>query len=121
MISNKRRELARAAAAELRERGQDDRAEAIEALVEATREETIPALDFLTTTRAGLVLGVTGQTIKNWVREGQLAGFRVGGRVVVPREAVEEYVRRARGSLDLEEIPDAEAADLVAEGRRPPA
>jgi excisionase family DNA binding protein len=121
MISERARELARAAAAELRQHGQDDRAEAIEALVEATRDESIPALDFLTTTRAGELLGVSGQTIKNWVRDGHLAGYRVGGRIVIPREAVEEYVRRARGSLDLEEIPDDEAAALVAEGRSPSA
>jgi excisionase family DNA binding protein len=121
MISERTRELARRAAAELRVHGQNDRAEAIEALVEATREESISTLDFLTTTRAGELLGVTGQTIKNWVCDGHLAGYRVGGHIVIPREAVEAYVRRARGSPDLEELSDDEAATLVAEGRSPSA
>lgn len=118
MIADETLDLARMTAAELRQRGEERRAEAIEALVEAAREEPIPALDFLTTTRAGELLGVTGQTIKNWVREGQLAGYRIGGRVVIPRQAVEAYVRRARGSLDLEDFSDEEAAELVADGRR---
>ena len=69
------------------------------------------------TTQAGDLLGVTGQTIKNWVRDRRIKGFRVGGRIMVPRDIVVDYVRRARTSLDLEEISDAEAAQLAAEGR----
>lgn len=118
MITDETLDLARTTAAELRNQGQAERARAIEALVDVAREESIPALDFLTTTKAGTLLGVTGQTIKNWVRDGRLAGYRVGGRVVIPREAVDKYVRRARGSLDLEVISDEEAAELVTEGRR---
>jgi excisionase family DNA binding protein len=118
MITKETLDLARTAATELRASGQAERAQAIEALVEAVRDEPIPSLDFLTTTKAGNLLGVTGQTIKNWVREGRLAGYRVGGRVVIPREAVDEYIRRARGSLDLEVFSDEEAAEVVAEGRR---
>ena len=64
----------------------------------------------LTTTRAGDLLGVTGQTINNWVRDRRIKGFRVGGRSMVPGDVVVDYVRRARTSLDLDEISDAEAA-----------
>jgi excisionase family DNA binding protein len=64
------------------------------------------------------VLGVSGQTIKNWVRQGQLQGYRVGGRIMVPKDMLAEYVRRARGSLDLDVISDEEAARLAKDGRR---
>lgn len=94
------------------------RAAAIDALVNASRDDALPSLDLLTSSEAGDVLGVTGQTIKNWVRQGRLGGYRVGSRIMVPKDGVTDYVRRASGSLDLDEVSDEEAADLVAEGRR---
>ena len=65
----------------------------------------------------GNIVGVSGQRIKRWARRHDLAGYRVGESIMVPKETVAEYVRRAGASLDLEEIPDDEAARLVAEGR----
>jgi excisionase family DNA binding protein len=116
MITQRTIEVAQAAA-ELRQRGEHERAEAIDALLAATCEDAIPALDLLTSTQAGQLLGVSGQTIKNWVRDGRLSGFRVGSRIMIPKEIVSDYVRRARQSLELEDIPDEEAARLVGEGR----
>ena len=118
MITRTTLTVAEEAADSLRRRGETEQAEAIEALLAVAREEAIPSLDLLTSTQAGNVLGVTGQTIKNWVREGRLAGYRIGGRIMVPKEVVAEYVARARSSLDLDDIPPEEAAQLVAEGRR---
>jgi excisionase family DNA binding protein len=120
MISDRTIRMAEDAAAALRQRGEADRAGAVEALIEAAREQALPTLDLITTTEAGELIGVTAQTIKNWVRDGRLRGFRVGGRIMIPTEAISEYVRRARGSLDLEEMSDVEAAALVAEGRQRP-
>ena len=120
MISREMLQIAKRTAEELRLRGEHERAEAIETLVEAARDEAVPSLDLLTTTQAGELLGVTGQTIKNWVRSGQLAGFRVGGRIMIPRDVVADYVRRARASLELAPLSDTEAAELVAEGRPKP-
>jgi excisionase family DNA binding protein len=117
MITERTLEIARATAADLRRQGESERARAIDALVEAVADETVPALDLLTSTQAGELLGVTGQTTKNWVRGGQLAGFRVGGRIMVPRDAVAEYLQRACRSLELDVLSDDEAARLVAEGR----
>jgi excisionase family DNA binding protein len=118
MVTQETLQLARTAAKELRQRGEHARAAAIDALVNASRDDTLPSLDLLTSSEAGDVLGVTGQTIKNWVRQGRLRGYRVGSRIMVPKDVVTDYVRRARGSLDLDEVSDEEAADLVAEGRR---
>ena len=67
---------------------------------------------------AGDLLGASGQTIGGWVRDRQIAEYRVGGRIVVPRGTVAAYVGRARSSLDLDDISPDEAARLVAEGRR---
>jgi hypothetical protein len=66
----------------------------------------------------GDLLGASGQAIRDWVRDRQIAEYRVSGRIVVPRGTVAAYVGRARSSLDLEDIPPDEAARLVAEGRR---
>lgn len=118
MITQETIRLAKTTADELRERGERERAQAIDALVEAARDETVERLDLLTSREAGELLGVSGQTIKNWVKQGQLRGFRVGGRIMIPRDLVAGNVRRARGALDLEEVSDEEAARLVAEGRR---
>src|SRR6266508_3842537 len=109
MISRETIQIAQRTAQELRRTGESERAQAIEALVEAVREDTIPGLDLLTSTQAGDVLGVTGQTIKNWVRRGRLAGYRVGGRIMVPKDVLADYVRRARRSLDLDALSDEEA------------
>lgn len=117
MITQDVLNIAKTTAAELRQRGELDRAAAIDALIAAARDESVPTLDLLTSTQAGDVLGVSGQTIKNWVRQGRLAGYRVGSRIMVPREVLVDYVRRACGSLALEAVSDAEAAELVAEGR----
>jgi excisionase family DNA binding protein len=118
MVTQETLRLARTAAEESRQRGEYDRAKAIDALVEASRDEALPTLGVVTSSEAGDVLGVTGQTIKNWVRQGRLAGYRVGGRIMIPKEALADYVCRARGSLDLDDVSDEEAADLVAEGRK---
>lgn len=118
MITEATLTIARKTATELRQRGEIEQAQVIEALVDAARDEALPSLDLLTTTQAGDLIGVTGQTIKNWVREGKLTGYRVGGRAMLPAEVVADYVNRARGSLDLDPLSDVEAAELVAEGRR---
>ena len=117
MITQETLETAKRMAEELRLRGEKDQAQAIEALLELAQPETIPSLDLLTSTQAGDLLGVSGQTIKNWVRQGRIAAYRVGGRIMVPRNVVAHYVRRARMSLELEEVSDEEAAGLVAYGR----
>lgn len=117
MVTEATRIMAERMVEDLRRRGEVEPAEVIEALMREA-EGTSRTLDLLTSTQAGELLGVTGQTIKNWVREGSLDGYRIGGRIMIPRQIVEDYVARARTSLDLEEFSDDEAARLVAEGRR---
>jgi excisionase family DNA binding protein len=116
MVTEQTLASARDTAAELRRHGETERAEAIEALIEAASGDVTPAPDQAGPEIADL-LGVDGPTLRTWVQEGRFAGYRAGN-LMIPREVVEEYVRRARTSLDLEVISDEEAARLVAEGRR---
>lgn len=120
MISQETLQSARRTAEDLRQRGQLERAQAIESLVEAVHDEAIPSLDLLTSREAGELVGVTGQTIKNWVRQGQLEGYRVGSRIMIPKNVVASYVSRARQSLELDALSEEDAAVLVEEGRRSP-
>jgi excisionase family DNA binding protein len=118
MISQETLRTACQTAEELRRRGEHGQAAAIDALVEVARENALPPLDLLTSTEAGELIGVSGQTIKNWVRQGHLQAYRIGGRFMIPKDEVADYVRRARQSLELEELSDEQAAKLVEEGRR---
>ena len=120
MITDQILSTAKTLAEELRQQGREEPAQAVEALVAVAREEAVPKLALLTTTEAGELFGVTAQTIKNWVRDKRLTGYRIGGRILLPRAAVLEYVRQAGASLDLEELTNEEAAALVAEGRQTP-
>ena len=120
MLTEATVERARRTVEELRRKGEMQPAEVIETILAEAQEERARPLDLLTSTQTGELLGVTGQTIKNWVREGQLTGYRIGGRIMIPRASLEAYVARAGASLDLEEVSDEEAAALVAEGRQRP-
>ncbi len=44
----------------------------------------------LDVTEAALILGVTERTIRRWLKDGRLAGFKVGGRIRIPERAVRE-------------------------------
>ncbi len=101
MLTEAMRVRAKQTAEELRQRGEDASAQVIEDLMREVQDGPVAKLDLLTSTQAGELLGVTGQTIKNWVREGNLDGYRIGGRIMLPRQAVEDYVSRAGLSLDL--------------------
>jgi hypothetical protein len=65
VVSPETLHIARRTAEELRQRGEHERARAIEALVDAVREDALSSLDLLTSTGAGELLGVRGQKIKN--------------------------------------------------------
>jgi excisionase family DNA binding protein len=110
---------AKRAIEKLRREGDPEAAAAVDTLLRSA-SSPVAELDYYTTTEAGNLLRVTGQTIKNWVASGRLPGYRIGSRIVIPKCAVEEYVRRAGASLNLEDLPDDEAAEVVAEGRPTP-
>lgn len=75
---------------------------------------------FYTTAEAGRLIGVTPQTIKNWVARGLLAGYRLGGRIVIPRAALDEYRELGAAMRAIEPLPPIEeiVRDIRAGRRR---
>lgn len=78
---------------------------------------------FLTVPEVALVLGRTPSRCYQLVRAGVLPVVRVGGRIVIPRGAFEEWLRqsneRALAALRLPEASPA-AAEPVSGGEFPP-
>jgi len=78
----------------------------------------------LTSTQAGEMLNVSARTIKNWVNDGKLFGYRIGNRVMIPRAVTEAYLRGAAIRPETNpqvdenwEMSDDEAAEAVRRDR----
>jgi excisionase family DNA binding protein len=79
--------------AQLRAREQNDLADQLRQVTDVLRAAVPPVQEdvLITTTEAAQALGVRSvNTIKRWVREGLLEGYRRGGRVLVSRSSVEQ-------------------------------
>jgi excisionase family DNA binding protein len=105
---------------ELRDRGLVDEAQVVADLVkELTTLRPLTDRPFYTSTEAAAIIGVSAQTIKNWVSRDMIKGYRVGGRIAVAREEVERYRELAASLKDLEPIPTREEViDLIRQGRK---
>jgi excisionase family DNA binding protein len=69
---------------------------------------------YMTTGEAARLIGVSAQTIKNWVDQGRLVGSRVGGRMLVARRSVQMFfdsVGTAPEPAEDEDVHRAEADD----------
>jgi excisionase family DNA binding protein len=118
---------ARQLAQDLRRQSRDDDAQVVDALIQAVSEQvesTSGAQDtpqYLTTGKVGRRLGVSRQTVVNWVKQGLLPGVRMGSRLMVPATAMSRFARLERilDDLDAEREPGkpAEIVELVAQGR----
>ncbi len=71
--------------------------------------------DLLTTGQAGLALGISDQTVRNWAAAGRLPAVKRGVRTMVPRQAVIEEIERSRVGPGEQPAPSAaeEAAQLA--------
>jgi excisionase family DNA binding protein len=107
-------QLAQDVAEELRARGARDKAAAIENIISTAA----PALSakpkdgprqLFTTGQAARALGVSVQTIKNWASSGQLQTIRLGGRVMVHRDALLAYLDARRRAQPAGKMAEAEA------------
>jgi len=97
MLAAKDLRLAQETVHDLRAQGQEECAQALEAVLAAALSahagrSAKSAAPYLTTGQAARALGVSLQAIKNWVAAGRLEGVRLGGRVLVPREALLQYL-----------------------------
>lgn len=83
-----------AIADELQAREQADLAEQLRTVTNVLRAAVPPTEEpLITTAEAAQALGVRSvNTIKRWVRDGLLTGYRRGGRVLVTRSSVERMV-----------------------------
>ena len=83
-------------ATELRRSGDIGLAERVHRIVEDLRQETTPSDgELMTTGDAAELLGVRSiNTVKRWVRDGLLSGYRRGGRILVSRSSVIEMADR---------------------------
>ncbi len=104
---------ARQLAQDLRRQGRDEDAQAIDALLQAVTEQvastgtTQDAPPYLTTGEAGRRLGVSRQTVANWIKHGLLPGVRMGGRLMVPATTLARFARLEKilDDLDAEREP----------------
>lgn len=112
---------------ELRRAGREEDAEAVgfvrdlaESVLAAGRPT--PPRELLTTGKAALALGLSDQTVRNWVAAGRLPGVRRGVRTMIPREAVQEEIERSRERPSEGRVPSPEmSAERLAWRRQLPA
>jgi excisionase family DNA binding protein len=65
------------------------------------------------------LIGVSGQTIKNWISRDMLKGYRLGGRIVIPRAELDDYRPIAEAFKYPFPTPsDDEIVERIREGRR---
>ncbi|HFD39541.1 MAG TPA: DNA-binding protein [Anaerolineae bacterium] len=89
---------------DLRDEGRAQDAQAIQSLLTLIEQPPAPP-KYLTTTQAGKRLGVSRQTIVNWVEKGLLPGIRIGRRLMIPASAF-------RGFEQFEQILDRMDAEV---------
>ncbi|MGZ3600849.1 MAG: helix-turn-helix domain-containing protein [Ktedonobacterales bacterium] len=104
----------------LAEQGAIEDASIVEQLVtELTAAQPKTERPYYTVTKAADLIGVSGQTVKNWISRGMLKGYRLGGRIVIPRTELDDYRPIAEALKGIDPVPsDEEIVDLVRSGRR---
>jgi excisionase family DNA binding protein len=66
---------------------------------------------YMTTGEAAGLIGVSLQTVKNWVRKGRLVGSRVGGRTLVTRTSVRDFFDSLGSAPQQAHSDDVDAAE----------
>lgn len=115
-IVDKGRLLVRA----LRREGRRDDAQTVDALLQAVEANEPGPL--LTTGQVAQRVGVSRQTVVNWVKKGLLPGVRLGGRTLISPAALAQFaqIEGILDQLDAERKPAtaAEAAKATAATRK---
>lgn len=104
----------------LAEQGATEDASIVEQLVsELTAVQPKTECPYYTVSEAADLIGVSGQTVKNWISRGMLKGYRLGGRIVIPRAELDDYLPMAQALKGIDPVPsDEEIVDIVRSGRR---
>lgn len=71
--------------------------------------------ELLTTGQAALALGISDQTVRNWVAAGRLDAVKRGVRTMIPRQSVVEEIERSRVRPEALPVrtPEREAAVIA--------
>ncbi len=105
---------------ELYEQGRDEDAQAVRELLWLVGQQ-IEIPKYLTTTQAGKRLGVSRQTILNWVEKGLLPGVRIGRRTMIPASAFRGFERLEQtfDQMDAEVtlLEKSRLVEIVSKGR----
>ena len=91
-------------AQDLRREGRMEDAAVVEQLVQNLEQQAARA-PYATTGEIARQLGVSRQTVVNWIKRGYLPGVKLGGRLVVPSAELARVQEMAR----LLDVVDAEA------------
>ncbi len=104
----------------LAEQGATEDARIIEQLVsELTAAQPKAERPYYTVTEAADLIGVSGQTVKNWISRGMLKGYRLGGRIVIPRTELDDYRPVADALKGIDPVPPLEdVIEAIRGGRR---
>lgn len=101
---------------ELRRAGRGEDADAVgfvRDIAEVVLRELRPnrRRELLTTGDAAIALGLSNQTVRNWVTAGRLPAVKRGVRTMIPRQAVEQEIERSRvGPRQPASAPDLDDA-----------
>ncbi|HFC12756.1 MAG TPA: DNA-binding protein, partial [Anaerolineae bacterium] len=103
----------------LRLEGRGEDALTIEQFISLYEKKT-PNL--LTTGQVAKRVGVSRQTVVNWINKGWLEGKRVGGRLMIPAKVLDgmDELDSVLATLDADHSPltDEEARDILTEDRK---
>ncbi len=91
-------------------------ATAIERLMQqalSSPDSMVALAGYMTTGEAAGLIGVSLQTIKNWVRQERLVGTRVGGRTLVTRASVQAFFDSLSSAPEQAESDDAAGAEVA--------
>lgn len=104
----------------LRQEGRVDDAKIVDELVESLEQQASRS-QYATTGEVAQRLGVSRQTVVNWIKRGFLPGVKLGGRLLVPISELArvEEVARLLDIVDAERPPAAhEEIDSVSRNER---
>jgi excisionase family DNA binding protein len=111
---------------DLRNEGRSKEAQTVDALLQAITmspvEKVSESASFLTTGEVAKRVGVSRQTVVNWVNKGLLPGVRLGGRTLIEPTALQRFTKLESilDDLDMERKPatPSEAATQVQQTRK---
>ena len=102
----------KALALSLRQEGRPEDAQLVDELAQAVERQTRQS-QYATTGQVAQQLGVSRQTVVNWIKRGFVPGFRLGARLVVPLAELDRVreIAQLLALVDAERLP-ATAAEV---------